>query len=70
MLHICLALVSCEDRGGFTCDGDKCLSSAWICDGDRDCMDGADEQNCKGKKMKKKTARVKQMSYVPQKHIF
>lgn len=47
-LIFCVGLVSCSERGGFACDGDKCLSSAWVCDGDRDCMDGADEAECKG----------------------
>ena len=36
--------------GDFTCDrGDTSISSRWRCDGELDCLDGADEANCSGR---------------------
>ena len=43
----------CDDEVEFTCTENKnwnraqCIPRKWICDGDPDCVDGADEkQNC------------------------
>ncbi|KAG7275698.1 hypothetical protein CRUP_011325 [Coryphaenoides rupestris] len=30
----------------FQCPDHRCLDPSYVCDGDRDCADGADEQNC------------------------
>ena len=37
----------------FSCDGNKCISPALICDGRNDCDDGSDEHtNCTGSSLK------------------
>ena len=35
----------CSDNQ-YRCPGGECISSSFICDGDNDCSDGADEVNC------------------------
>ncbi|XP_076154846.1 low-density lipoprotein receptor-related protein 2 [Alosa pseudoharengus] len=37
--------VSCGDYA-FPCDGGRCVSNSYRCDGIRDCMDNTDETNC------------------------
>ena len=32
--------------GQFQCPDHRCLAPSFVCDGDRDCVDGADEQGC------------------------
>lgn len=31
----------------FRCNDGQCISNNWRCDGDSDCMDNSDENNCK-----------------------
>lgn len=39
------AVHTCED-GHFACPSGNCISSVWLCDGQKDCEDGADEFQC------------------------
>ena len=34
------------DAPEFACGDGRCTLAAWTCDGDNDCLNGADEQNC------------------------
>ena len=36
-----------EIPGNFCCSDGNCLSSNWKCDGEKDCQDASDEENCK-----------------------
>ncbi|WP_411025445.1 LDL receptor domain-containing protein, partial [Salmonella sp. s55004] len=30
----------------FPCNNNKCIPLTWLCDGDNDCGDNSDEENC------------------------
>lgn len=34
--------VQCRDDQ-FRCDSNRCITRYWVCDGDKDCSDGSDE---------------------------
>ncbi|KAF2887473.1 hypothetical protein ILUMI_18700 [Ignelater luminosus] len=38
----------CNDRE-FRCSSGSCIPKIWVCDGDRDCLDGKDELECENK---------------------
>ena len=42
LLHVCQILAS----AGFSCDSGETIVLDWKCDGDEDCDDGTDEENC------------------------
>ncbi|XP_066271589.1 prolow-density lipoprotein receptor-related protein 1-like [Branchiostoma lanceolatum] len=37
---------SCAKPGLWQCDSGECINNASLCDGDKDCSSGADEENC------------------------
>ncbi|XP_066264355.1 very low-density lipoprotein receptor-like [Branchiostoma lanceolatum] len=37
---------SCSEKGLWQCESGKCINNASVCDGDKDCSSGADEENC------------------------
>lgn len=36
----------CSDKE-FRCSDGSCIAEHWYCDGDTDCKDGSDEDNCR-----------------------
>lgn len=36
----------CSDKE-FRCTDGSCIAEHWYCDGDTDCKDGSDEENCR-----------------------
>ena len=43
----CFTVGSGCASGEFECDSGICINSAWMCDGDADCVDQSDEFNCR-----------------------
>jgi hypothetical protein len=38
--------IGCESIQGFVCANGETVPTNWQCDGDADCSDGTDEQDC------------------------
>ena len=40
-------MTQCNEKTHFMCQtGILCITNDWKCDGDKDCEDGSDEENC------------------------
>ena len=37
---------SCNPRSQFTCSNGECINKDWKCDGQNDCSDSSDENDC------------------------
>jgi hypothetical protein len=46
--HFC-AEAACLDNQ-FQCQSGRCIAATWKCDGEADCPDNSDENNCPGSK--------------------
>ena len=44
MLFFFVGEVTCE---GFACSAYTCIAQDWVCDGENDCADASDEENCR-----------------------
>lgn len=49
-LFVCIAVSAdmrkCSEKE-FRCSDGSCIAEHWFCDGDTDCKDGSDEENCR-----------------------
>ncbi len=45
-LYVCPDKRKCSDKE-FRCSDGSCIAEHWYCDGDADCKDGTDEENCR-----------------------
>lgn len=45
-LYVCPDKRKCSDKE-FRCSDGSCIAEHWYCDGDTDCKDGTDEENCR-----------------------
>ena len=40
------AIGDCKPKDWFRCNDGVCIAKVWKCDGEKDCLDGEDEENC------------------------
>lgn len=41
-----IAFTDACEFGQFQCPDHRCIDASYVCDGDQDCVDGADEHDC------------------------
>ena len=54
ILHLIIILGATCSSEMYSCDGNRCISPDFLCNGRNDCVDGSDEkENCLGKECKR-----------------
>lgn len=46
LLSFLIAFTGTCEPGQFQCPDHRCIDPYYVCDGDKDCIDGADEHDC------------------------
>ena len=46
IINLCFLPCVTAPCDGYTCNDGECINQSWVCDGDNDCNDGKDEEDC------------------------